>query len=92
MIRPVVRTRAPVVPSSFFFVETMHRLIECDYRPAVNLSSAKGDLDFFNGPAFLSWSRGQGMAGVGGADAFDPAAKGALPSWWFDQQVHRSPK
>ena len=21
---------------------------------------------FFNGPAFLSWSRGQGMAGVGG--------------------------
>jgi len=32
---------------------------------------------FFNGPAFLSWSRGQGMAGVGGP----------LPSWWYAQQL-----
>ena len=32
---------------------------------------------FFNGPAFLSWSRGQGMAGVGGP----------LPQWWYDSQL-----
>lgn len=32
---------------------------------------------FFNGPAFLSWSRGQGMAGVGGP----------LPLWWYDSQL-----
>ena len=32
---------------------------------------------FFNGPAFLSWSRGQGMAGVGGP----------LPSWWYASQL-----
>ena len=32
---------------------------------------------FFNGPAFLSWSRGQGQAGVGGP----------LPAWWYAQQL-----
>lgn len=32
---------------------------------------------FFNGPAFLSWSRGQGMAGVGGP----------LPQWWYSSQL-----
>lgn len=32
---------------------------------------------FFNGPAFLSWSRGQGQAGVGGP----------LPQWWYAQQL-----
>ena len=32
---------------------------------------------FFNGPAFLSWSRGQGQAGVGGP----------LPTWWYAQQA-----
>ena len=33
--------------------------------------------EFFNGPAYLSWSRGQGQAGVGGP----------LPSFWFEQQL-----
>lgn len=32
---------------------------------------------FFNGPAFLAWSRGQGQAGVGGP----------LPAWWYKQQL-----
>lgn len=32
---------------------------------------------FFNGPAYLSWSRGQGQAGVGGP----------LPTWWYQQQL-----
>ena len=32
---------------------------------------------FFNGPAFLSWSRGQGQAGVGGP----------LPLWWYQEQL-----
>lgn len=32
---------------------------------------------FFDGPAYLSWSRGQGMAGVGGP----------LPSWWYESQL-----
>jgi hypothetical protein len=32
---------------------------------------------FFNGPAFLSWSRGQGQAGVGGP----------LPGWWYGAQL-----
>lgn len=32
---------------------------------------------FFNGPAFLAWSRGQGQAGVGGP----------LPGWWHAQQL-----
>lgn len=45
------------------------------------------DYDFFNGPAFLSWSRGQSMAGVGGKDATTPGYGGALPHWWFDQQA-----
>lgn len=31
---------------------------------------------FFDGPAFLAWSRGQGMAGVGGP----------LPEQWYEQQ------
>ena len=33
---------------------------------------------FFNGPAFLSWSRGQGQAGIGGP----------LPPWWYEQQAN----
>eukprot|EP00040_Diaphanoeca_grandis_P012322 m.62506 g.62506 ORF g.62506 m.62506 type:complete len:871 (+) comp23167_c0_seq2:160-2772(+) len=53
----------------------------------VNLSEASGNTDFFNGPAFLSWSRGQGQAGVGGQDAFVKNHTGALPSWWLDQQA-----
>jgi hypothetical protein len=73
-------------------------------------SSASGERAFFNGPAFLSWSRGQRQSDVGGADAFDlfnnrstamaiagggggdgggdggGGARGALPTWFIQQQ------
>jgi len=32
---------------------------------------------YFGGPAYLSWSRGQGLQGVGGP----------LPPWWYPQQL-----
>ena len=32
---------------------------------------------YFGGPAYLSWSRGQGLQGVGGP----------LPPWWYSQQL-----
>ncbi len=32
---------------------------------------------YFGGPAFLAWARGQQIQGVGGP----------LPSWWYDQQL-----
>lgn len=38
--------------------------------------------EFFCGPAYLSWSRGQGMYGVGGP----------LPTWWYDQQAELNVK
>eukprot|EP00041_Stephanoeca_diplocostata_P021284 m.492801 g.492801 ORF g.492801 m.492801 type:complete len:897 (+) comp21786_c0_seq2:46-2736(+) len=65
-------------------------------------TNTSGNLDFFNGPAFLSWSRGQGMAGTGGLDAFSSQnirpdtptsagangnTSGALPAWWFESQA-----
>ena len=33
--------------------------------------------EFFGGPAYLAWSRGQGLAGLGGP----------LPQWWYRQQA-----
>ena len=39
-------------------------------RPGVDVANATGWDAFFNGPGFLSWSRGQGQADVGGVDAF----------------------
>jgi alpha-N-acetylglucosaminidase len=54
----------------------------------VNLSDASGALDYFNGPAYLSWSRGQGQASTGGYDIFrNVSSGGALPPWWFEQQA-----
>ena len=54
----------------------------------VDLANASGALDYFNGPAFLSWSRGQGQASTGGYDIFHGAETGgALPPWWFEQQA-----
>mgnify|MGYP002639590086 CR=1 FL=1 len=54
----------------------------------MDLTNPSGDLDYFNGPAFLSWSRGQGQAGTGGYDAFKKLQSGGgLPSWWFEQQA-----
>jgi alpha-N-acetylglucosaminidase len=56
----------------------------------LDLTKESGDDAFFNGPAFLSWSRGQGMTNTGGKDAFRAAntteTTGSLPLWWFDQQ------
>ena len=55
-----------------------------------------GSRAFFNGPGFLSWSRGQGQSDVGGLDSFlgstragasTAAGVGALPEWWFEQQA-----
>jgi alpha-N-acetylglucosaminidase len=43
---------------------------------ALGVTDAQLDA-FFNGPAYLSWSRGQGQAGVGGP----------LPAFWFQQQL-----
>ena len=52
------------------------------------MANASGALDYFNGPAFLSWSRGQGQASTGGYDIFHGAETGgALPPWWFEQQA-----
>ena len=53
----------------------------------VNLSTATGNAAFFNGPAFLSWSRGQHQSNVGGLDAFDTSLTGSLPNWWIDSQA-----
>ena len=54
----------------------------------VDLTNTSGNLDYFNGPAYLSWSRGQSQAGVGGVDAFKAIKTGgALPSWWYEQQA-----
>jgi alpha-N-acetylglucosaminidase len=55
-------------------------------RFGVDLYNQTGTGAFFNGPAFLSWSRGQGMADVGGFDQFTNRSDGALPSWWLDGQ------
>eukprot|EP00039_Didymoeca_costata_P009204 m.121502 g.121502 ORF g.121502 m.121502 type:complete len:868 (-) comp14399_c0_seq4:356-2959(-) len=53
----------------------------------IDLTNASGDNDFFNGPAFLSWSRGQGQGGVGGRDSFPPNGNGgALPMWFIQGQ------
>ena len=57
-------------------------LLELYQQFGIDLTTTTGDADFFNGPAFLSWSRGQGMAGVGGKDAWLNKSVGALPSWW----------
>lgn len=55
----------------------------------IDLSRATGSgAAFFDGPAFLSWSRGQGMSDVGGLDAFlANGTTGALPAWWYEQQA-----
>eukprot|EP01043_Picozoa_sp_COSAG02_P026573 COSAG02_NODE_1535_length_12053_cov_13.122794_2_plen_313_part_00 len=54
----------------------------------VDLANASGALDYFNGPAYLSWSRGQGQASTGGYDIYKGASDGgALPPWWFEQQA-----
>ena len=54
----------------------------------MNLSEATGNLVYFNGPAYLSWSRGQGQADVGGYDSFyNKSTGGALPPWWYEQQA-----
>ena len=56
-------------------------------------STTGGARDYFSGPAFLSWSRGQSMAGVGSFDVYSSMNKsgsprgGALPKWWIDQQA-----
>jgi len=42
---------------------------------------------FFNGPAFLTWSRGQSMQNVGTAPtALIPGGKGGLPRSWMQSQ------
>lgn len=58
----------------------------------VHLNDTAGASDFFNGPAFLSWSRGQGQSGTGGMDAFRKASVGALPSWWIETQAELGKK
>ena len=40
----------------------------------VNLTNSTGTAAYFNGPAFLSWSRGQGQVDTGGFDAFNDTA------------------
>ena len=62
-------------------------LVQLYQRFGVNLLDATGVDAFFNGPGFLSWSRGQGQADVGGFDQFVPNASGALPPWWLEQQA-----
>jgi hypothetical protein len=66
-------------------------LLEVYKQAGVDLTNASGDLDYFNGPAYLSWSRGQSQASTGGLDVFHNASAGAsggaLPSWWFAQQA-----
>eukprot|EP00055_Hartaetosiga_balthica_P011622 m.53529 g.53529 ORF g.53529 m.53529 type:complete len:886 (+) comp7669_c0_seq2:152-2809(+) len=43
----------------------------------MSFNVSQSDLDvFFDGPAFLAWSRGQGKSGLGGP----------LPSGWYEQQ------
>jgi len=43
----------------------------------LSLGLNASDVDaYFDGPAFLAWSRGQGMMGQGGP----------LPTWWYAQQ------
>jgi alpha-N-acetylglucosaminidase len=60
------------------------------FKKVANLDLTKeiGDDAFFNGPAFLSWSRGQGMTNHGGYDTFrnNTNNTGSLPLWWIDQQ------
>ena len=47
-----------------------------------------GEYDYFDGPAFLTWSRGQNQASQGGLDIFNNVSSGgALPSWWYEQQA-----
>jgi hypothetical protein len=54
----------------------------------VNLSAATGSAAFYNGPAWLSWSRGQRAADVGGLDVFtNQTERGSLPDWWIDSQA-----
>ena len=54
----------------------------------VNLSAATGSAAFYNGPAWLSWSRGQRAADVGGLDVFTNRTEhGSLPDWWIDWQA-----
>ena len=53
--------------------------------PKTNIS---GEYDYFDGPAFLAWSRGQNQASQGGLDIFNNVSSGgALPSWWYEQQA-----
>jgi len=53
----------------------------------INVSSARGSAAYFNGPAFLSWARGQRQADTGGLDAYtNDTETGALPNWWIDAQ------
>ena len=52
--------------------ESIYRSV---YQQLFNLSDATLGA-FFGGPAYLSWSRGQGLQGVGGP----------LPAWWYGQQ------
>jgi alpha-N-acetylglucosaminidase len=53
----------------------------------INLTNTSGTSTFFNGPAFLSWSRGQNQADVGGYDRFVNSSVGSLPAWWIEQQA-----
>ena len=43
----------------------------------VDLTNSSGDLDYFNGPAYLSWSRGQSQAGVGASTLSRPSRPAA---------------
>jgi hypothetical protein len=53
----------------------------------INLTNVTGPSAYWNGPAFLSWSRGQNQADVGGYDRFINRSVGSLPNWWVEQQA-----